>query len=130
MKKFILITIFLCISGFLVYQYIFRKKTDIINTETNFSISSDILYKDFLDNQESFNKKYLDKTIELTGTISEIDSASNSILIDNKVFATFNNKTETGFKLNQKVLIKGRFIGYDDLLEYFKFDQVYMINKK
>lgn len=130
MKKFILITIFLCISGFFAYQYIFRKKTDIINTETNFSISSAILDKDFLNNQESFNKKYLDKTIELTGTISEIDSASNAILIDNKVFATFNNKTETGFKLNQIVHIKGRLVGYDDLLEYFKFDQVYIINKK
>jgi regulatory protein YycI of two-component signal transduction system YycFG len=130
MKKFILITIFLCISGFLVYQYIFRKKTDIINTETNFSLNSAILDKDFLNNQESFNKKYLDKTIELTGTISEIDSASNAILIDNKVFATFNNKTETGFKLNQSVHIKGRLVGYDDLLEYFKFDQVYIINKK
>lgn len=130
MKKFILTTIFLCLSGFLVYQYIFREKTDIINTETNFSINLGILDKDFLDNQESFNKKYLDKTIELTGTISEIDGASNAILIDNKVFATFNNKNEIGFKLNQKVLIKGRFIGYDDLLEYFKFDQVYIINKK
>ena len=129
MKKIILTTIFLCISGFLVYQYIFRKKTDIINTETNFSISSDILYKDFLDNQESFNKKYLDKTLQIKGKITEIDTQNNAVLIDNKIFSSFDNKykLDKTLKMNQNIQIKARFIGYDDLLENFKFDQVTVI---
>lgn len=76
-----------------------------------------------------FNNKYLDKTIEVSGVVSEIEITDNAILIDEKIFATFRNIIDTDIKVKDKITIKTRFIGYDDLLEKFRFDQSIIIKQ-
>lgn len=126
-KKQIIILLVLALVSYLGYNYIYHKQRDIATEKSNFSLKLSNLENDLKNGDESFNKKYLDKTIEITGVISEIDSLSNAILIDDKIFATFTEKLKVNLKVNQNIQIKARFIGYDDLLEKFRFDQVTII---
>lgn len=126
-KKQIIIFLILALVSYFGYNYIYHKQRDIATEKSNYSIKLLDLENDLKNGDESFNKKYLDKTIEITGMISEIDSMSNAILIDDKIFATFSEKLNVDLKVNQNIQIKARCIGYDDLLEKFRFDQVTII---
>jgi len=66
----------------------------------------------------------LDQTIEVSGKISNIDPATKAIVLDEKMEGTFLSPMPEGFTVGKQVKMKGRFIGYDDLLEVFKMDQV------
>ena len=66
-------------------------------------------------------KKYLNKTIEIEGIPSEIND--NSITLDDKVFCQLVKKSSVAIKNGTKLIIKGRLIGYDNLLEQVKLDQ-------
>ena len=125
-KQIIIISVIVLISYF-GYNYIYHEQRDIATEKSNFSLKLSNLENDLKKGDESFNKKYLDKTIEITGKITEIDSLSNAILIDDKIFATFSEKLNVDLKVNQNIQIKARCIGYDDLLEKFRFDQVTII---
>ncbi len=126
-KKQIIIILAIAIISYFGYNYVYHKQRDIATEKSNFSLKVLDLENDLKIGDDSFNKKYLDKTIEISGSISEIDSISNAILIDDKIFATFSKKLNTDLKVNKNIIIKARFIGYDDLLEKFRFDQVTII---
>ena len=74
------------------------------------------------------NKKYLDNTIEVYGKISSMDLTSHLVVLDNKVIAVFEGKIPQNTKTSSVVKIKGRFIGYDNLLDELKIDQAMIIN--
>lgn len=126
-KKYIIITIIVLSITFFVYRYIYHEQRNIETEKPHFSLKTIDLENDLSSGDALFNKKYLDKTIEVSGIISEIEIANNAILIDDKIFATFTNKLNTNMKVKDKILIKARFIGYDDLLEQFRFDQATII---
>ena len=66
----------------------------------------------------------LNRTITVTGTITQIESAV--ITIDSNVHCSFGSEV-SGFKNGDSVVIKGRCIGYDDLFEIVKLDQCTII---
>lgn len=127
-KYIILITILLSII-FFVYRYIYHEQRNIETEKPNFSLKSIDLENDLKSGDVIFNKKYLDKTIEVSGVVSEIEITDNAILIDDKIFATLSSKLNTDVKVDDNILIKARFIGYDDLLEKFRFDQATIIKQ-
>lgn len=104
-------------------------ESDENKTTVDNSISIKKLEKEFYDNSEISKKKYLDKTLELSGIITEIDLANNSLTLDDKLYATL-KENPGNIKLSQKIFIKGRFIGYDELLEELKMDSVIIIDNK
>jgi hypothetical protein len=126
MRKWILILILFLIVIFIAYKYVFQKHRDIQTEKSSYTTSAIELAKEFEINSIDSESKYLDKTIQISGSISELNE--QSITLDNTVFCLFSEPQVTLFKLNQKVIIKGRFIGYDDLLEQIKIDQCYIIN--
>jgi len=82
-------------------------------------LNSTDLVNEFAINPSASEKKYLNKTIEVFGTITELND--QDLTLDNKIFCLFTSKIEVD--ASKKVSIKGRFIGYDDLLEEIKLDQ-------
>ena len=86
------------------------------------------IFSEFQTNENSANSKYLDKTIEVTGNLSNIDIATKSIVINDKLFATFKDGVPKKLQLGSKIKIKGRFIGYDALVEELKMDQCVLEN--
>ncbi|WNH07871.1 hypothetical protein [Thalassobellus suaedae] len=72
-------------------------------------------------------KKYLNKTIEINGSITEKNS--DNLTIDDRVFCQLLNNTQNIPENNSPIIVKGRVIGYDDLLELVKLDQCTILKK-
>ena len=128
-KKYIIITSIILLITFFGYKYIYHEKRNIETEKPNFSVKVIDLENDLKSGDAIFNKKYLDKTIEVTGVISEIEINNNAILVDDKIFAILSSKLNADLKVKDNIIIKARFIGYDDLLEKFRFDQATIIKQ-
>jgi len=128
MKKKIIFAFAIITAGcaFAAYKFLYREHRDISTENATFSISVKTLEQEFLANDSLANAKYADKTIEVNGKITNTDAASNSITIDEKLEAVLSVK-DKNLQLQQQVHIKGRFVGYDDLLGELKMDQVSLL---
>ncbi|WP_298345248.1 hypothetical protein [uncultured Algibacter sp.] len=124
MKKKILIIITLLAITLLAYNYMYQDHRDIASEEPEFSITPEQIVNTFKTNLKDSEKKYLNKTIELTGIVTE--SNSKDLTLNHDVFCQFLQNQNAS--LNANIKIKGRCIGYDDLLEQVKLDQCYIIN--
>lgn len=118
MRKWIVLII-LIVIGIIAYNYIYQEHRDIENETAEFVLNSSDLVNEFAINPSTSEKKYLNKTIEVFGTITELND--KDLTLDNNIFCQFNSKIEVD--ASKKISIKGRFIGYDDLLEEIKLDQ-------
>jgi len=125
-RNWIALIIVLIITTVIGYNYVYQDHRDIENEQTEFTMSSVEINQLFSKNSVAAEQKFLNKTIEVSGLITDINS--NDITIDDKIFCQFSNNLETSLNKNEKVKIKGRVIGYDDLLEQVKLDQC-SINK-
>ncbi|MTE26164.1 OB-fold protein [Winogradskyella ouciana] len=126
MRKWIVILLLLVIAVVVGYNYIYQDHRDIESETAEFSMVSSDISKLFSEKTTIAEKKFLNKTIEVSGLISEINTSD--ITIDDKVFCQFSNNIKTSLVENDKIKIKGRVIGYDDLLEQVKLDQCSIIN--
>ena len=127
-KKIILSVAILLIILFGLYQYAYKAQRNISDEKATFETTVSQITSEFASDETSANKKYLDQTISIYGKITNIDLETSSIVIDNKIYVTFTEKIIAKIAVNQQVTIKGRFIGYDDLLEEFRIDQASLLN--
>lgn len=106
---------------FLSYKYLYHEHRDISNEKALFSLTANEILKDFLLDESKANLKYLDKSITISGKITNIDTKNNTIVIDEKVFVLL--KKIPVVKQSEVIIVQGRVIGYDSLLEEIKLDQ-------
>lgn len=119
-KYWILIAI--VIIAIVGYNYLYKDHRNIESEKVQFSLTAQQIHTEFKNDIEVSQNKYLNKTIEISGFVSEKNETE--ITIDDKVFCQFSKKnTKQGIQPNSKITVKGRFIGYDDLLEQIKLDQ-------
>lgn len=120
MRKWIVFIILIVIGiGIIAYNYIYQDHRDIESETAEFVLNSTDLVNEFTINPSASEKKYLNKTIEVFGTITELND--RDLTLDNNIFCQFSSKIEVD--TSKKVNIKGRFIGYDELLDQIKIDQ-------
>lgn len=123
--KFSLIFLFVFIVlAFTLYNYAMHSgKRNLESEKANFSITSSQINTEFNKNPEIASKKYLEKAIEIKGIVSEINN--NQLILDHSIVC------QCALKLNVKkgeiVTVKGRFVGFDDLMSELKLDQCYLI---
>jgi len=110
------------------YLYVYQGHRDISNEKESFSVNVDTLYTEFMSDEFQANEKYLDKTISVSGRITKIDYKNKSIVINEKLFALFDNDLPASIKPQLEVEVKGRLLGYDSLLEEIKLDQCVIVN--
>lgn len=125
MKKIVLIVVVVIVaiaSG--LYFYMYKNHRDIASEDASFSIAVKDLENEFTQNDSLANKKYLDKTIEVYGKMTSVDLATKIIVLDEKMEGTTQQAIPEGLTIGKQIKMKGRFIGYDDLLGDFKMDQV------
>lgn len=125
MRKWIF-GIVLIIAIVIGYNYVFKAHRDIATETAHSVMESQELADEFQINPAASESKYLDKTIQVSGRVSEV--TASSITLDDKVFCVFSNVLKSDITPNQTIKIKGRFIGYDDLFEQIKLDQCHIIN--
>ena len=109
---------------FLGYQYIYQEHRDISAENAEYTIDANDFIAEFLSDQEGSQTKYLNKTIAINGNITTHNN--NSVTLNSTIFCSLLNETDKN-AINSSVTVKGRFIGYDDLLEEIKLDQCSLI---
>ena len=117
MRKWVILLI-LIIIGVIAYNSIYHNHRDIESESAEFELNANDLANEFVINPSAAEKKYLNRTIEVEGNITELNEYD--LTLDDKIFCQFSSKIK--FE-NNKVRVKGRFIGYDNLLEQIKLDQ-------
>ncbi|GAA4933643.1 hypothetical protein GCM10023314_02650 [Algibacter agarivorans] len=125
MRKWIIL-FFLLITGFTLYKYFYQDHRDIQAEKANFIVTSTSMATEFSINMLEAESKYIDKTIEISGKVSEINN--HDLTLDETIFCQFKENIKKSIKLDSKIKIKGRVIGYDDLLEQVKLDQCSITN--
>ena len=116
-KKIIIVCIFILLSCIGIYVYITKPATDYytLKSEETFDSTSQ-----FVDVQED----YLSKIVEIQGVVTYINTVSpfvNITLDTSFVFSFEMTKTEKNFFLGEKIKVKSRFVGFDDLFEEYSF---------
>ena len=116
-----LIVIFILIIGSIIaYSYMYPNHRSISKEAVSFAVKADYIHEEFIQNSAQAEQKYLDQTLLVSGLVTAIDS--KSLTIENKVYAQFET-LNSDLNFNDSVSVKGRCIGFDDLLEEIKLDQ-------
>ena len=122
----IIVSFVILITGIACYNYIMNFGVRDLNTETAaFSVTSTSISKEFASDIESANKKYLEKAVAVSGKITAIKN--QEIMLNDNVVCNLKSN-EKSLQINQNVTLKGRIVGYDDLMGEVKLDQC-VINK-
>ena len=116
-KKIIIVCITILLSCIGIYVYVTKPATDYytLKSEETFDSTSQ-----FVDVQED----YLSKIVEMQGVVTHINTVSpfvNITLDTSFVFSFEMTKTEKNFFLGEKIKVKSRFVGFDDLFEEYSF---------
>ena len=131
MKKnqvIILVGILVIGAGSIVYNYTFNSKhRDIANEQATSTLSAQKLYTDFQDNEALATTSYLDKVIEIKGKITAIEEGE--LVLSNQIQVRFNGAVMPKVANEGSITVKGRCVGYDELLEMVKIDQATIITK-
>ena len=80
-KIILFFVFFVALSGILAALYMFNlKHTDMAKAKPDFVISASLLQKAFEDDETAASTKYINKILEVTGTIASVKPADNKIL--------------------------------------------------
>src|SRR6478609_7174436 len=124
-KIIILIVVIIGMMGFFTYSYVmYGGARNLESEETVFTVSSSSITSEFTTNIETANKKYLEKAVAIKGKITS--SNGNEITLDETVICGFKNP-DSSIKKGQEITVKGRVVGYDDLMGELKLDQCFVI---
>lgn len=126
MKKIILSLVVVFVLLFVLYKYVYKSHRDIANEEVLFTTTASVILDEFKNDEVAANTKYLDKTIIIYGKITDLDLKEQSVTIDAILLGKLSDN-ESSLKVNDSIQCKGRFIGYDELLEEIKMDQITLI---
>lgn len=122
MKKFFIIALSFSALAFLGYWYVFKNDRN-FSSEESIKVTNVLnIITEFNENDIAANAKYLDKMIEFSGSVSLVDLKNKTMMLEEKVFTSFKPEDFVVVKENTIIKIKGRFLGYDELLEEIKLD--------
>ena len=111
----------------IIYNTYNKPHKDFDKSPFEVTIESIELISLYQDNTDNANTRFLNKILLVIGTITNIET--NIIILDNGIVCTLDPSqiiTEE-ININNKVSVKGRCIGYDNLLEEVRIDHSFII---
>ena len=122
MKKILGIIALLGILAAGVGYYMYNKPTEsLADVKPAFTASADALFTEYESDETTANKKYLDKTIEVTGKVMSVNADTSGLAITLEtssgmfgVICKLEDKhvEESAYQAGQKVKMKGQCTGY------------------
>jgi hypothetical protein len=100
-------------------------KRDLQSEEAAFTLKAKDFVAEFAAKEADANKKYLEKPVVISGIITSVNN--KEVIIDDVVVCGF-TAAEASLKVGQTVSVKGRVVGFDDLMGSVNMDQC-SINK-
>lgn len=124
----LIIVLAVVIAAILGYRYVMHGGARDLSEETpEFTLTSKAIADEFIANTQQANIKYLEKAIAISGTVTQTEGPV--IILDHDIVCVLKAPDGT-IKPNQKLTIKGRLVGYDDLLGEIKLDQCFPLHYK
>lgn len=126
-KRKIIIVVFLIavLSGLYGYNYVMHGGArDLASEETDFKVSSDTILNEFTSNIDASNKKYLEKAVVIEGVVTSVKGLQ--VILDKSIICNLKVDDNT-ISEDRKMIIKGRVVGYDDLMGELILDQCFTI---
>lgn len=114
------VLLFAIVSILVALSMYFKKHKDLASTKPDFVITATALQKEFEDNEKTASEKYINKILEVTGSISSVSQAdSSNINISLKtgndlssVICTFAARDPSKFQTGGDVIIRGECSGF------------------
>ena len=117
-KIIILLLLIISITCYVGFTCLMKAPEKIETKAVFFSSSA----KDLLFNVQKNDTVWSSKIVQLKGVITAI--GSKGITLENQIYCQLKEEQDVAnFKLNTLISLKGRIIGYDDVLEELKLDQ-------
>ena len=124
-KKRIIIGVLLFLTVLvagMVYNVTFNSKHRVISEEAaDYVLTAKNLQASFSANEAEAVTRYLDRVLQLSGQVTEV--AGSSVVLDDRVQVNFLEGATDAYTLGQALTVKGRCVGYDELLLQVKLDQ-------
>lgn len=126
-RKYLLFFLFILILSIIIgYNYMYKEHRDISSEKADFTLTSKELMNEYKIDLDDATTKFLDKTIQLDGIVTDVES--DNFTLNDVIICYTDSITIQNINITEEVKVKGRSIGYDELLEYIKLDQVTIIN--
>jgi hypothetical protein len=126
-KIFIIIASIAVLAAGATYYYVMHGGArDLTSEKTDFAVTTEQIIGEFTKNTDVANKKYLEKAITVRGKITEIEGLQ--IVLNDNVSCDF-READSSLKVGETITVKGRVVGYDDLMGELKLDQCFKDNK-
>jgi len=124
-KPYILLAIalLLIILSIAAYNYMYKEHRNIATENVSFDISASELNSDLSSPDKAL--EYIDKVVQVHGIVTAVEQ--NAVVIDDKVQVGFSEDVSNRLSVQKEITIKGRCVGYDDLLELVRIDQATLI---
>ncbi len=117
-NKLLVVVIILIAGGYSVYNYAYKPHKTIEELAIDFNGNSKYFLQKASQNFANWNTKI----VEISGEITAKDK--NGFTLNNQIYCQLKNiENNSSIKENQNIKIKGRVIGYDDLLDELKLEQ-------
>lgn len=117
-KIILSVIVVIIIAVFAVYKYSMQPPAKIESKKVDFTGSSDELLSKI---QENF-AEWQDKVVVISGKITSLDD--KGFMLSSSIYCQLRDSLKvSSLTADQNISIKGRIIGYDDLLEELKLDQ-------
>tara|TARA_S200000501_G_scaffold316398_1_gene309252 strand:- start:345 stop:749 length:405 start_codon:yes stop_codon:yes gene_type:complete len=129
-NKITLITIsllfFIAFFGTVFFTYN-KPHKDFSGAQADITLEAAELYEHYQNNLSDANLKFLDKVLLVNGPVTELNS--NLVIVGGNIVCSLDSSyvLDTGIKLDDKIFVKGRCIGYDDLFEEVRIDHCFIM---
>lgn len=121
MKKMFYIGLVLLIAGAAVAYYVMNKPhRDPSREEATEQISATDLGAAYMGDPVKGNDLYLDRVIEVSGTITSTDA--EGFTLDNVVYCKMDQAQSANLTIGDKFRVKGRVVSYDELFGQVRLD--------
>lgn len=128
LRNILVLTVFVIATA--VYFIYNKPHRDILDEEAAFSLSLVEMNEEFIVDEDAAYQKYFNQVVEISGTAVSINEKANdrydvvlkseSIIANGELIST---DIQLANLIEQEVLLKGLFIGYDNLLEEIKLSK-------
>lgn len=126
-KKILLGILILLIAAITIYRYTYQDHRNISREKATYTLTIAVLEKEFTANDSLASAKYQDQTIALSAQVTEVDFENKAVILNHKLYAVFDSLPKN-IVSGKSIKIKGRFLGYDELIGEFKMDQSSIIH--
>lgn len=100
-------------------------KRDVKSEEAAFTVKTKDIVAEYTKNEAEANKKYINKPVAVSGVVTSVND--KEVILDEIGICNF-LVADTSVKVGQTITVKGRVVGYGDLMGGINLDQC-SINK-